>query len=116
MTPTAQHAHRPNTESASPQLNSSKEHPIVSEQSEGKPVAEWMVCLVVLSATAFAAFGHTEIGIAVLASCSAILGCLRLTLQEKSPWKVRSVGFDSVMCIGLAIGLLVTYLSILWLF
>jgi hypothetical protein len=35
-----------------------------------------------------------------------------LVLRERSPWKVRSVAFDSFIGIALGIGLLVTYISI----
>ncbi|RDX31755.1 DUF3017 domain-containing protein, partial [Bifidobacterium breve] len=40
-----------------------------------------------------------------------ITGLIRLTLREKSPWKVRSVAFDSFIGIALGIGLLITYFS-----
>jgi len=41
-----------------------------------------------------------------------VCGALRLTLKDRSPWKVRSVPFDAFISIALGIGLLVTYFSI----
>ena len=49
----------------------------------------------------------------VIVSVAAIVsGVLRLILRKKSPWKVRSVAFDSFIGICLGVGLLLTYLSI----
>ena len=49
----------------------------------------------------------------VIVSVAAIVsGVLRLVLRKKSPWKVRSVAFDSFIGICLGVGLLLTYLSI----
>ena len=45
-----------------------------------------------------------------------ITGLVRLILQDKSPWKVRSVAFDSFIGIALGIGLLITYFSFFGLF
>ena len=45
-----------------------------------------------------------------------ITGLVRLILQDRSPWKVRSVAFDSFIGIALGIGLLITYFSFFGLF
>ena len=82
-------------------------HPYVSEDHEGKPWFEWIVLGVVVVATVVAAFGSTVI----VAVTAIITGLIRLTLREKSPWKVRSVAFDSFIGIALGIGLLITYFS-----
>ena len=82
-------------------------HPYVSEDHEGKPWFEWIVLGVVVVATVVAAFGYTII----VAVTAIITGLIRLTLREKSPWKVRSVAFDSFIGIALGIGLLITYFS-----
>ena len=47
----------------------------------------------------------------IVAVTAIITGLIRLTLREKSPWKVRSVAFDSFIGIALGIGLLITYFS-----
>ena len=72
------------------------DHPFVSEAHEGKPWFEWCVAIIVV------------ISISVTAIVS---GLVRLILREKSPWKVRSVAFDSIIGICLGVGLLVTYFS-----
>gem|GEM_PF-280855 len=52
----------------------------------------------------------------ILAVTAIITGLVRLILQDKSPWKVRSVAFDSFIGIALGIGLLITYFSFFGLF
>ena len=84
-------------------------HPYVSEAHEGKPWFEWIVVVVV--ATVVAAFGYTMAATVIIAVTAIITGLIRLTLREKSPWKVRSVAFDSFIGIALGIGLLITYFS-----
>lgn len=86
-------------------------HPYVSEDHEGKPWFEWIVLVVVVVATVVAAFGHTMAVTVIIAVTAIITGLIRLTLREKSPWKVRSVAFDSFIGIALGIGLLITYFS-----
>lgn len=86
-------------------------HPYVSEDHEGKPWFEWIVLGVVVVATVVAAFGHTMAATVIVAVTAIITGLIRLTLREKSPWKVRSVAFDSFIGIALGIGLLITYFS-----
>lgn len=86
-------------------------HPYVSEDHEGKPWFEWIVFGVVVVATVVAAFGYTMAATVIVAVTAIITGLIRLTLREKSPWKVRSVAFDSFIGIALGIGLLITYFS-----
>lgn len=86
-------------------------HPYVSEDHEGKPWSEWIVLGVVVVATVVAAFGYTMAATVIVAVTAIITGLIRLTLREKSPWKVRSVAFDSFIGIALGIGLLITYFS-----
>ena len=85
--------------------------PYVSEAHEGKPWFEWIVLVVVVFATVVAAFGYTMAATVIIAVTAIITGLIRLTLREKSPWKVRSVAFDSFIGIALGIGLLITYFS-----
>ncbi|KAA8827637.1 MULTISPECIES: DUF3017 domain-containing protein [Bifidobacterium] len=91
-------------------------HPYVSEAHEGKPWFEWIVLGVVVVATVLAFLGYTMAATAVLAVTAIITGLIRLIMRERSPWKVRSVAFDSFIGIALGIGLLVTYLSFFGLF
>lgn len=86
-------------------------HPYASEAHEGKPWFEWIVLVVVVVATVVAAFGYTMAATVIIAVTAIITGLIRLTLREKSPWKVRSVAFDSFIGIALGIGLLITYFS-----
>lgn len=86
-------------------------HPYVSEAHEGKPWFEWIVLGVIVVAMVVAAFGHTMAATVIIAVTAIITGLIRLTLREKSPWKVRSVAFDSFIGIALGIGLLITYFS-----
>ena len=86
-------------------------HPYVSEAHEGKPWFEWIVLGVVVVATVVAAFGYTMAATVIIAVTDIITGLISLTLREKSPWKVRSVAFDSFIGIALGIGLLITYFS-----
>jgi hypothetical protein len=71
-------------------------HPFVSESHEGNPVFEWAVGVIVVISGVVAMF------------CAV----LRLILRERSPWKVRSVAFDTFIGIALGLGLLITYFSI----
>ena len=86
-------------------------HPYVSEAHEGKPWFEWIVLGVIVVAMVVAAFGHTMAATVIIAVTAIITGLIRLTLREKSPWKVHSVAFDSFIGIALGIGLLITYFS-----
>ena len=82
-------------------------HPYVSEAHEGKPWFEWCVLGVVAVITLLVAFGYTMAATVILAVTAIITGLVRLILQDKSPWKVRSVAFDSFIGIALGIGLLI---------
>ena len=89
-----------------------KNHPAVSEANEGKPWFEWIILVLVVLSAAVAFSGHTMAATAILAMAAIISGVIRLVLRERSPWKVRSVAFDSFIGIALGIGLLITYFSI----
>ena len=66
--------------------------------------------------TLLVAFGYTMAATVILAVTAIITGLVRLILQGRSPWKVRSVAFDSFIGIALGIGLLITYFSFFGLF
>lgn len=87
------------------------DHPYVSEASEGKPWFEWCVTVVVIVAGVIAALGYTTAATVLISVAAIISGSIRLILRDRSPWKVRSVAFDSFIGICLGIGLLVTYFS-----
>ncbi|MBQ1513501.1 MAG: DUF3017 domain-containing protein [Bifidobacterium merycicum] len=87
------------------------DHPYVSEASEGKPWFEWCVAVVVIVAGVIAALGYTTAATVLISVAAIISGSIRLILRDRSPWKVRSVAFDSFIGICLGIGLLVTYFS-----
>ena len=87
------------------------DHPYVSEASEGKPWFEWCVAVVVIVAGVIAALGYTTAATVLISVAAIISGSIRLILRDRSPWKVRSVAFDSFIGICLGIGLLVAYFS-----
>ncbi|WEV42720.1 DUF3017 domain-containing protein [Bifidobacterium sp. ESL0682] len=87
-------------------------HPYVSEAHEGKPVFEWGVLIVVVISAILAALGYTMAATAIFAATAIITSLIRLILKDRSPWKIRSVGFDTFIGIALGIGLLVVYFSI----
>lgn len=82
-------------------------HPYVSEDHEGKPWFEWIVAAMVVIATVFAVLGHVKAATTVIAVTAIITGLIRLVMRERSPWKVRSVGFDAFIGIGLGVGLFI---------
>ena len=82
-------------------------HPYVSEDHEGKPWFEWIVAAMVVIATVLAVFGHVKAATTVIAVTAIITGLIRLVMRERSPWKVRSVGFDAFIGIGLGVGLFI---------
>lgn len=84
-------------------------HPHVSEANEGKPVFEWAVAIVVAVAAVVAFLGYTMAATLIIAVAAIVTGLLRLILRDRSPWKVRSVGFDAFIGIALGVGLIVTY-------
>ena len=88
------------------------EHPWVSEEHEGRPPFEWFVAILVVLSGIIAFLGYTMAATVIIAVTAIVTGVVRLILRERSPWKVRSVGFDAFIGIGLGIGLLITYFSI----
>ncbi|MFZ2660122.1 MAG: DUF3017 domain-containing protein, partial [Bifidobacterium adolescentis] len=51
--------------------------------------------------------GHVKAATTVIAVTAIITGLIRLVMRERSPWKVRSVGFDAFIGIGLGVGLFI---------
>lgn len=82
-------------------------HPYVSEDHEGKPWFEWIVAAMVVIATVLAVLGPVKAATTVIAVTAIITGLIRLVMRERSPWKVRSVGFDAFIGIGLGVGLFI---------
>ena len=82
-------------------------HPYVSEDHEGKPWFEWIVAAMVVIATGLGVLGHVKAATTVIAVTAIITGLIRLVMRERSPWKVRSVGFDAFIGIGLGVGLFI---------
>ncbi|PWG60872.1 DUF3017 domain-containing protein [Bifidobacterium catulorum] len=87
--------------------------PHVSEAHEGKPVYEWGVAACVGLSAVLAVCGQIFWATSVLAAAAIVSAAVRLVLREKSPWKVRSIGFDCFFGFALGIGLLATYASIM---
>ncbi len=87
-------------------------HPYVSESHEGRPLFEGIIFLLVIVSALVALLGNTMAATVIVSVAAIVSGLLRLILRERSPWKVRSVAFDSFIGICLGIGLLLTYLSI----
>lgn len=87
-------------------------HPFVSESHEGRPWFEGIIFLVVIVSALVALLGNTMAATVIVSVAAIVSGLLRLILKDRSPWKVRSVAFDSFIGICLGIGLLLTYLSI----
>ena len=54
-----------------------------------------------------AVLGHVKAATTVIAVTAIITGLIRLVMRERSPWKVRSVGFDAFIGIGLGVGLFI---------
>ena len=90
-----------------------KHRPYVSESQEGKPWFEWIVAGMVLLSVLALAFHQPGWGTGILVVTAIVTALIRLILRERSPWKVRSVPFDSFIGLALGLGLIVTYLSIL---
>ncbi len=61
----------------------------------------------VVIATVLAVLGHVKAATTVIAVTAIITGLIRLVMRERSPWKVRSVGFDAFIGIGLGVGLFI---------
>nr|WP_094693997.1 DUF3017 domain-containing protein [Bifidobacterium aquikefiri] len=90
------------------------EHPFVSESHEGRPVFEWIVAAIVAICTVLAVLRYQMAATIIISVAAIILGLLRIMLRQRSPWKVRSVGFDAFISIFWGIGLLATFFSV-WL-
>ncbi|EPI49503.1 hypothetical protein HMPREF1581_00083 [Gardnerella vaginalis JCP8108] len=97
------------------ELAKKSNHIYVSESKEGKPYAQWIVAVIVCVSAALAFMGKTMAATVIIAVAAIVLGIIRLIFTQKSPWKVRSVAFDSFISISLGIGLLITYFSIFFL-
>ena len=89
-------------------------HPYVSEAHEGKPWFEWCVLRRRRRHHTAGCFRIYDAATVILAVTAIITGLVRLILQDRSPWKVRSVAFDSFIGIALGLGLLITLLQLLW--
>ncbi|MBT1177950.1 DUF3017 domain-containing protein [Bifidobacterium callimiconis] len=87
-------------------------HPYVSEAHEGKPPFEWGVAACVLVSAVLAAFGHLLAATLLISAASIVCATVRLVLRERSPWKIRSVGFDSFFGFALGIGLMASWAAI----
>ncbi len=92
--------------------NQANNHIYVSEAKEGKPYAQWFVAAIVCVCAILAFIGKIMAATVIISATAIILGLIRLIFTQRSPWKVRSVGFDSFISIALGVGLLVTYFSI----
>lgn len=97
------------------ELAKKSNHIYVSEVEEGKPYAQWIVAAIVCVSAVLAFMGKTMAATVIIAATAIVLGIIRLIFTQKSPWKVRSVAFDSFISISLGIGLLITYFSIFFL-
>ncbi|EPI43310.1 hypothetical protein [Gardnerella vaginalis] len=89
------------------------EHPYVSEKREGKPYAEWIIAFIVCVSAVLAFWGYIKAATVIISVTAILLGVIRISMRQRSPWKVRSVSFDSFVSIALGIGLLITYASVL---
>ncbi|KFI97490.1 DUF3017 domain-containing protein [Bifidobacterium stellenboschense] len=89
-----------------------KNHPFVSEAHEGKPWFEWIVAALVVVSGVLAVLGYTMAATVLISVTAIVTGLVRLIMRERSPWKVRSVAFDSFIGICLGVGLLATYFSV----
>lgn len=87
-------------------------HPYVSEAHEGRPWFEWCVAISVCVCALIALFGNTTVATFILAAIAFITATVRLVMQHKSPWKIRSIAFDCIIGYGLAIGLPLTLMAV----
>ncbi|WP_018143670.1 hypothetical protein [Alloscardovia criceti] len=67
---------------------------------------------VILVSLIFAWFGLVNVATYIIAAFSLVMGICRVWLKDKAPWKVRGIVFDSFISFSLAIGLVITYISI----
>lgn len=75
----------------------------------------WGILAVIALAVILSALHHTFIAVCCISCTSIVLGIMRLVLRDRSPWIVRSLAFDVFINIGLGIGLVVTYITVLML-
>lgn len=68
---------------------------------------------VVISSAILAWFGFIGFAVLVIVCFSLLIGTCRIIMQQKAPWKIRSVAFDAFISYALAGGLAITYISIL---
>lgn len=103
--PAAQHTNAPDAE---PREGFHVEHVKVSEANEGQPWFEWIVAICLVVSILVAWSGHAGIGLLIVIAVSWITAAVRSILGPDSPWKVRSIGFDSFIgaMLGLGLGLL----------
>lgn len=92
--------------------SNSNNHIYVSEVKEGKPYAQWIVAIIVCVCAVLAFIGKIMAATVIISATAIILGIIRLIFSQRSPWKVRSIAFDSFISIALGLGLLITYFSI----
>ncbi|RDX00331.1 hypothetical protein gvb01_02055 [Gardnerella vaginalis] len=92
--------------------SNSSNHIYVSEVKEGKPYAQWIVAIIVCVCAVLAFIGKIMAATVIISATAIILGIIRLIFSQRSPWKVRSIAFDSFISIALGLGLLITYFSI----
>ena len=91
-----------------------RKSPKVSDEADGQPWFQWVVLGVVVLVTVLAFLGHILAATALLSATAIVIGVMRLVLRGRSPWRVRSVAFDSTFSIIIGVGLLGIYLSILF--
>lgn len=92
--------------------SNSSNHIYVSEVKEGKPYAQWIVAIIVCVCAVLAFIGKIMAATVIISATAIILGIIRLIFSQRSPWKVRSIAFDSFISIALGLGLLITYFPI----
>ncbi|NEG96838.1 DUF3017 domain-containing protein [Bifidobacterium sp. SMB2] len=88
-------------------------HPYVSEAHEGRPAYEWVVAASVALSAVLALCDQLFWATLTIAVISMVSAIVRLVLRTRSPWKIRSVGFDCFFGFALGIGLLATYAAIM---
>lgn len=90
-------------------------HPVVPEAHEGSVAFEWAIAIGVVLAAIIALLGHVIWAVGVIAALACVGALLRLVLRERSPWKIRLIGFDCFFGFSLSFGLLLTIYSIYFL-
>lgn len=88
------------------------EHVAVSEANEGRPWFEWIVTAILFASVVMAWAGHPGIASLIIVAVLLVTAAVRSCLGPDSPWKVRSVGFDSFIGVSLGICLAALFWSI----